>query len=337
MRKLIIISIILSGLWGGYWFVGSTALETGLKDFLSTKHGTNDPVRIEYSDLSVRGFPNRFDTRLTDIVFSDTQNNINWQAPFLQLYALSYKPNHIIAALPHTQTLQLPNQTLQIDSAEIKGSIVFVAQSLLKQALEIDRSSFVVRALEITSDTGWKTNIKEANIATRQTPASALHYDVAISAMTITLPDSLRVLIDPTRQQPTLLDALSLNSTLGFSHPWDLRAGRGATPKVRELTLNNMSVLWGDVHLQASGTLQVDPVGHPVGRLDLIATNWKNLYDLAKSNNTINPDSAITILNGLKVLAEMSEGENIIKAPLNFANGQMLLGPLPIGPAPRFP
>ncbi len=31
----------------------------------------------------------------------------------------------------------------------------------------------------------------------------------------------------------------------------------------------------------------------------------------------------------------MSEGEDVIEIALNFADGQMSLGPFPIGPAPR--
>ena len=152
MRRLISIITIFFVLWGGYWFVGSTALKTGLKAYLSSEHTANDPIHIAYSDLTVRGFPNRFDTRLTEISVMDAASNISWRAPFFQIHALSYKPYHIIAALPHSQILQLPDQVLQITSDEIKGSVVFVAGSLLEKALEVDRSSVVIRNLGVSSD-----------------------------------------------------------------------------------------------------------------------------------------------------------------------------------------
>lgn len=336
MRKLIAIITILFGLWGGYWFVGSSALETGLKDYLTANHRATDPIPIAYSDLTVRGFPNRFDTRLSDISVTDKARNIRWRAPFFQIHALSYKPYHIIAALPHSQVLHLPDQDLQIDSEEIKGSVVFVAGSLLEKALEIDRSSFVARSLAISSNTGWETSIRHASIATRQTPADALHYDLAISADNVALPTALRAAIDPAQQQPAQFDALSINATLGFSHPWNLLAKGAATPVLNEIAVKNLTFLWGDLRLSASGPLQIGPSGVLNGRLELTATNWQKMYRLAESANAVDPDFAQAIQNGLRVLATLSDGENEIKAPLIFANGQMSLGPLPIGPAPRF-
>jgi len=336
MRKLIAIITILSGLWGGYWFVGSTALETGLKDYLASNHGARDRVQITYSDLAVRGFPNRFDTRLTGISIKDAARNISWRAPFFQIHALSYKPYHIIAALPHSQTLRLQGQQLQIMSDEIKGSVVFAPGALLDKALMLERSSFVLRNLGVTSDRGWKTAIAKASVATRQTPADALHYDLAASATAITLPDTLRALIDPARLQSGTFDSLSLDSTLAFSHPWNLLAKHAEVPQLSEITVNELTLIWGDVQFLATGTLQIDQGGYPVGRLDLTATNWRKIYQLAENANAVDPDFAQTIQNALSVLAGLSAGDNVIKAPLNFTDGQMLLGPLPIGPAPRF-
>ncbi len=335
MRKLISLILFLFLLWGGYWFVGSTALETGLKDYLSKEHTASDPIPIAYSDLSVRGFPNRFDTRLSDVSVTDTRAGVRWSAPFFQIHALSYKPYHIIAALPHSQTLQLPDQTLQITSDEIKGSVVFLAGSLLEKALEIDHSSIVIRKLGLVSNMGWDTAIEDGSIATRRTPTQPLHYDLAASANVIALPASLRAVIDPKQQQPATLSRVSLDSTLRFTQTWNLLAPRGETPRLSEITVNRLSILWGDVVMQASGELQIDRHGYPEGRLDLVATNWQQIYQLAENANAVDPDFAQTIHNGLKVLAGLSGGENVIEAPLSFKDGQMLLGPWPIGPAPR--
>jgi len=336
MRKLIGIITVLFGLWGGYWFVGSTALETNLKNYLTSEHSPTDPVEIAYSELTVRGFPNRFDTRLTDISVIDAAAGISWRAPFFQIHALSYKPYHIIAALPHSQTLQLPGQDLQISSDEIKGSVVLAPGALLDKALEIERSSIVIRNLGVESNMGWKTAITKASIATRQTPTRPLHYDLAASANAITLPKPLRTLIDPKQQQPAVLDRATLDSTLTFTQPWNLLAARAMTPHLTEVAVNGFNIFWGDVQLQASGSLQIDSGGHPQGRLELTATNWQKMYQLAENANVVDPNFAQTIQNGLKVLADMSGGENVIKVPLNFTNGQIYMGPFLIGAAPRF-
>ena len=336
MRKLIAIIVILFGLWGGYWFVGSTALKSGMTDYLERQHSPNAPIQITYSKLDVRGFPNRFDTRLDDISITDAMRGIKWSAPFFEIYALSYKPYHIIAALPHSQTLRLKGQQLQINSDEIKGSVVFAPNTLLDKMLIIQRSSFVIRNLGIGSDMGWNTAVVDANIATRQTPTKPLHYDLAASAKGISLPDALRAAIDPAQLQPQVFDSLALDSTLAFTQPWNLLAKGKNAPVLSEITVNDMTIIWGDVQFQATGVLQIEANGMPTGRLDLTATNWQQIYQLAKNANALDPDFAQTIQNGLKVLAGMSEGENVIKAPLVFEDGQISLGPFPIGPIPRF-
>ncbi|MCK4711478.1 MAG: DUF2125 domain-containing protein, partial [Marinosulfonomonas sp.] len=69
----------------------------------------------------------------------------------------------------------------------------------------------------------------------------------------------------------------------------------------------------------------------------LTAHNWQKIYQLADEANAVDPEYARTIQNGLKVLASMSKGADVIKVALNFTDGEMFLGPFPIGPAPHLP
>lgn len=335
MRKLVVLILMFFTLYGGYWFVGSGALQKGMVDFLTREHGENADLQVKYADLSVRGFPSRFDTRISDITLTDRPSGIIWRAPFFDIYALSYKPYHIIASLPHEQSLRLPDQVLQIGSDEIKGSVIFEPKPLIEPALIIDRSSFVLRNLVVKSSKAWESTIESGHFAIRQTPANPQHYDLAVSLQNVTLPDTLRDVIDPARQQPALFDSLKLDSTLALTDRWNLLdSGKRATA-ISEIAIKDFLVIWNDLRFQAEGTLQIDKSGQPEGRLNLTATNWQKMYQLAEKADAINPDFAQTIQNGLKVLANMSEGEDVIEIPLVFSGGQMSLGPFPIGPAPR--
>ena len=104
MRALAWIVAVLTALWGGYWFVGSSALES------ATLRGVDDlraqGNTLDYSDLSLQGFPNRFDMTVTDPVFVSAQNGFGWKAPFVQSFALSYRPNEVIVVFPDSQTRQ---------------------------------------------------------------------------------------------------------------------------------------------------------------------------------------------------------------------------------------
>lgn len=335
MRKLTALIIILFGLWGGYWYVGATALETGLKDYLSTKHRQTDAIPITYDDLTVQGFPNRFDTSLTNLRITDAANGLDWHAPFLHVHALSYKPYHIIAALPNDQSLRISGQDLQISSDEIKGSVVFVAGALLDKELTIDRSSFVMRNLVVRSSLGWNAAISEGSIATRQTPTDPLHYDLSVSAKDITVPAQMRKTLDPAGLLADVIDRVSLDASLGFTAPWNLLADQSDAPVLTEVNVNRLSAVWGDVQISADGDLQIDQHGYPNGTLNITARNWQKMYQLAENANVVDPDFAQTIQNGLKALANMSKGDDTINMPLIFADRQMRMGGFPIGPAPR--
>jgi len=335
MRKLISLIVVMAGLWGGYWFVGSSQLEQGLENYLAQELGPDDPVRLTYTDLTVRGFPNRFDTRITNVDLTNTFSGIRWQAPFFHIYALSYKPYHIIAALPPQQVVTLPEQKFSINSKMIRGSVVFLPGPLFNGDVIIERSSFEMVNVTVTSSRGWETLIKQGNLALRQTPAKPLFYDLAISAQGVDLPDQLRALIDPAHQQSALFDSFKLDSTLGLSHPPDLSADRSEHPKVTEIEVKDLAIHWDDIRFLAKGTLQIGADGYPVGKLNLTAINWQKIYALANQSGAVDPEFAPTIQNGLKVLAGMSEGEDVIEIALNFSDGQMSLGPFPIGPAPR--
>ncbi len=83
MGRLIVIVLVLAGLWMGYWAVGSTTLERQLSSWIDARRA--EGWAADVGALEVRGFPNRFDTILTDVQFADPATGVAWQAPFLQL------------------------------------------------------------------------------------------------------------------------------------------------------------------------------------------------------------------------------------------------------------
>ena len=101
MRVLLGVTALLGALWAGYWVVGSSAAQSGMADWFDERRA--EGWVAEYDDLAVRGFPNRFDAGFTEISLADPGTGLAWQAPFFQLLALSYKPNHVIAVWPDEQ------------------------------------------------------------------------------------------------------------------------------------------------------------------------------------------------------------------------------------------
>ena len=92
MRGLIWLTVILAGLWGGWWLVGSRGVEAAARGWFDAEVAQGRVAT--YETLAVRGFPSRFDVTVTAPRLSDPARGIGWQAPFVQVFSLSYKPWH---------------------------------------------------------------------------------------------------------------------------------------------------------------------------------------------------------------------------------------------------
>ena len=167
MRALIWITAVLSLAYGGYWAVASSQVRAGATQALDEMRAEG---RADYSALSLTGFPSRFDLTITDPVFAGAQ--ASWRAPFLQVFALSYRPNHIIAVWPHEQTLAVAGQRIAVTSDDMRASAVFGAQT----ALPLDRSTFVAGALRLGLGRGlgpWPCGTARGDRARGRRPAAA--------------------------------------------------------------------------------------------------------------------------------------------------------------------
>ena len=121
MRALLGIVLAVAGLWAGYWWVGSSAVERGAVDWFAAQEAKGMVARN--GGIAVSGFPNRFDLTVTAPELANPAQGIGWSAPFAQVFAMTWKPWHIIAALPQEQTLRLPGQDVTITSTRLPASI----------------------------------------------------------------------------------------------------------------------------------------------------------------------------------------------------------------------
>jgi hypothetical protein len=80
----------------------------------------------DYDTIETRGFPSRFDTTINTLELADPRTGWAWSAPFFQVFALSYKPNHIIAVWPNEQTIATPLARANITAEDMRASAVFL-------------------------------------------------------------------------------------------------------------------------------------------------------------------------------------------------------------------
>lgn len=324
MRGLLWVSVLLMGLWSGYWFVGKTAVDQAATAFFAA--APDQGLEASHNGLSVAGFPNRFDLTVTDPSLADRRSGYGWQAPFLQIFSLSYKPWHVIAAFPPEQMILTPFENLNVSSGKLQASVVVEPGT----ALTLDRTTLIGSGMEIASSLGWQVAMEDIRFATRQDPSRDRVHELGLDVLNLTPDASLSRLIPGL---PEKIERAHLDAFLGFSAPLDRFAGQNR-PQIELLEIREASMAWGELSIFAKGDLVVD-AGLPQGRVDIRVTGWRSLLPVIAASGAVKAEIMPTVERMLEVMAAQSGDPDVLEVPLIFAEGQVKLGPLPLGPAPR--
>jgi hypothetical protein len=326
MRIVIWLVAAFLVIYCGYWFVGSRVVLQGAETTLAQMRteGLGDAAAV-----SLRGFPSRFDITVDRPQLTSADGFTHWSAPFLQIFALSYKPNHVIVVWPNTQTIEVGRATLDLTTVDMRASAVVGASA----AVPLDHTAMVAKDGVLTASGGWGLDFAEARVATRLAGAAGpTAHDIGIEITGITP----KGLIAPVGGGlPAVAEHLRLDATVRFDHPIDRHAAAtGLRPE--EITIRDLSLSWGDLQLAVTGGLTVAPDGTPEGRLALQATEWRAQLRLMGTMGLLRAETLPTVERVLEQVALLSGGKNRLELPLEFRGGRMYLGPVPIGPAPRF-
>ncbi len=330
LRRMIVVVLLATLGWGGYWAVGAWGLEKAVRLWLVDRRG--DGWQAEAERVVVRGFPNRFDLELDEVRLADPRTGWAWSAPFFQSLALSYKPYHVIAVWPDTQTLQTPYERLQITSERLRGSLM-----LTPTTLALKRSSFELDGVEVTSDAGWTSKLTEGRLATRTIPEDFPDpnvHQISFSARAWQVPSRLLAELNAADLVPDTLDRVTADLTITFSAPWDRYSIERARPQPMHVEVNLAEAKWGQMELKLAGSFDVDESGLPEGSLLVKATNWREILAVGVAAGVVPADFEAPITTALELASQLAGSPTTLDIPLNFKNGQTRIGPAPIGPAP---
>ncbi|WP_299816608.1 DUF2125 domain-containing protein [uncultured Jannaschia sp.] len=314
MRWLVILVAALATLWSGYWFVGRGALRDGIASAVAAAEARG--WRIAWDDIGIGGFPNRFDTTLTEPDVTVPDGTLRWHAPFLQVLALSYRPNEIIAVAPRRMTFAAPWGDAVVTSADLRAS----GTVSLAASPNLQHGTVVGEALGIDGG-AWRLDIARAQLAARQagTPDA---WDLALDGDGIRAGGTLAAALDPAGALPEVVDSLDLDATWvpdGAGHAVDLRRA---------------ALVWGALALDATGALEVGADGVPEGTLSLELRGTEAALELLRGWQVV-PEARMPLIEA--GLAGMTAGDGSVRFDLVLADGRMRLGPIPLGPAPRLP
>ncbi len=327
MRLLLIVTLALASLWGGYWYVGQVAVEKQGVTFLEQLSAQGWKVR--YESLETHGFPSRFDTTLTGLDLTAPDDEFGWQTPIFQLLALSYQPNKVIAVWPETQSLRLGGDTIIIRSEGLRAS----ASVTVSTNPAFETATVEVGNLGLQSDTGWVASADRGLLALR--PAADDHhgYDAYLDTSALVLPLALRERLDPEGAMPAAIALAKIDSTLTFDRPLDAAALSGAGPRLTAASMRDLRLVWGEMVLAVSGELGLAADGQPSGKLRLTVTGWDRMVGLGVNAGLIHPADEQTWRS---VGMSLAQGADTVEVPLTIRGGQIWLGVFPIGYLPTF-
>lgn len=178
MRRLIALVLAAALLWSGVWVLGARGVKAGFEGWLAAEREAGRTAR---ADLTVRGYPFRFDTTFADLAYGDPGGWL-WTADRFQTLMLSYAPNRAVAAWPGPQRIETSLGAVEIEGEAATAS-VRVGASL---DLPLERAALVARSVTARGAAGT-LSVGEARLAAEREDEADYHVglllaDVALPA-----------------------------------------------------------------------------------------------------------------------------------------------------------
>jgi hypothetical protein len=296
MRLLVWITLVCALLWAGWWFVGSQAARRGAEAAFAAAPAAGWDASQQ--GIAVAGFPNRFDLTVTAPALA--RDGWGWRGPFLQVFALAWRPQHLIAAFPTDQVVTLAGTDRPLTVARMQASVVL-------SGLALDRANLVAETVA-----SGELAAASVTLAIRQPDVSKPDlWRIGAEVLDLRLPEHLRA-----KDLPPVARRLWLDAHATLSGPLD-RSALTAPPRIETLEITALFA-WGDLVAEATGSLRPDPQGLAQGSLKLRLTDPAAAGELLARAGLLPagavPPSDLTV---------------------SFTGGRTRLGPFDLGPAPR--
>ncbi|MFN3937402.1 MAG: DUF2125 domain-containing protein [Gemmobacter sp.] len=328
MRVLLVLVLVAVTVWGAWWWAAATAVERATEGWIAARRA--EGWTVDTGGTAVRGFPNRLDLTLTAPRLADPVTGTAWAAPFVQLFALSYRPWHVIAAFPPEQNIDLADGGgLRIAAAKLQASLV-VRPSV---DLTFDRAALVGDAVELR--TPQDTVLMEVlRVGLREAEGRPGVLDLGVEVHRLDPGAAFRAGLPAGTPLPERIATAKLLADIGLTAPLD-RHLPYTRPRVSRVELRDGRLDWGSLRIEARGAVSADAAGRAEGRIDITFHDWPLALAAAQAAGWIAPEVAPTWTQALTMLEAAGGTPGTVTLPLAMSGGWMSLGPLPIGAAPR--
>jgi hypothetical protein len=231
MRWLVALVLALAVIWSGYWFVGARVIEAQADRQFAGAEARG--VVAEREALAVRGFPNRFDLTVDGPRLLDPASGYGWEAPFLQIFALTWQPWHVIVAFPPDQVFTTPFGPARLTAAKMQASI----RARPRASLPLEQLTLVGEGLGLTFAPLGPVSARELRFASRDRDGTGMTQEVGLEVLDLS-PDP--ALLARLGDVPDLIERLRVDADLRFDRPID-RFAFATRPALTSLRLRRGS------------------------------------------------------------------------------------------------
>lgn len=332
MRGLLLIVLLLLAGWTGVWFFGANRIEDEVANAFAAQERSGH--RVSHSGIEVEGYPYRFDLRVEEPALASRNGRVAWSAPDLRVFALAYRPNHLIVHWPAEQRLTIDGVAHDIRSTGMEASAIVG----LATQMPLERTAFAAADMSVVGENGWSLDIGEAHLATRTaedgTPDA---HDVVLTLSRLAPQGALQQRLDPAGRMPDLIEELKLEGRATFDRPIDRQTLEGQTPRLMALKLSNTGFGWGGADIRLAGDLSFDSAGLGNGTLTVSVSGWRQVLDLAISAGVVPDNRRATLERALELVEKANLSARSLQIPLAVRQGTISLGPIPVAALPPIP
>ncbi|SLN23422.1 DUF2125 domain-containing protein [Ruegeria meonggei] len=329
MRGLVRFIIFITVIWSAYWFVAGIGLRNAITTWFDKQQ--EQGWQAEFSDVETAGYPLHHMTRLNSPALADPVNGTAWSADWIEFQSPAIWPGRQVLRFADTdQRLSYFDQTATIRASELQAEL----QLQPGVALVLEKMALTAGPWSITDGTDALAGGNTLALVMEQT-ATPEAYVIGARMDGFTPGDDLRHLMRSATTLPQAFETLELDMTATFDKPWDRSALEQSRPQPVKIDLRLAEMKWGALRLFAAGKLDVDTQGIPTGEIAIKAENWRDMIAMANAAGAL-PDQAVDpVTRALNFMAGLGGNPNALDLQLNFRDGFVALGPLPLGPAPR--
>jgi hypothetical protein len=322
MRILLIVAILGAALWGCYWFLGAQAVTLGAQSLLDDLDA--DPgLSMRRTEVSVGGFPFHFELTVGAPELRILDGGLGWAAPEFRLTAPSYRPTHITAILPRTQTLTLGGEPLAVTSTEMRATLSLRPRT----TLPVERVLVSLSELSVAGG-GGRLEVGAGWLATNRADEDGRAHDLGVDISSI-LPDG-GWLADLPVGTPSVVEGIVIDARLDFGAPLALAGPVEDEPQLTRVELRDASVEWGPMALSLSGSFEAGRAGLWSGRASLTMRGWEQMLDIAIAARWVEEGPANFLRGGLRAL----EQDGSVTVPIDLREGALRVAGIPIGRPP---